>query len=63
VLSVLQRRAYSVGGLIVQGLVGSVVVVLGPPVVDQQLGFVQGVEAFHVQQLPAEVALNCERQR
>ena len=35
-------------GLVVEGLVGSVVVVLEAPVFDEQLGFVEGVEGFHV---------------
>jgi hypothetical protein len=30
-------------------LVGSVVVVLEPPVVEQQLGLVEGVEAFDLE--------------
>jgi len=32
-------------------LVGSVVVVLEPPVVDQDLGFVEGVEGLEVEEL------------
>jgi hypothetical protein len=32
---------------------GSVVVVLESPVVDEQLGFEEGVEAFEVEQLAA----------
>ena len=34
------------GGLVVQGFVVSVVVVLEAPVVGQELGFVESVEAF-----------------
>jgi hypothetical protein len=37
--------------------VGAVVVVLQPPVLDQELGFVEGVEGFHVEQLVSEVAV------
>jgi len=44
-------------GLVVEGLVGSVVVVFQPPVFDEQLCFVEGVEAFHVQQFASEVAV------
>ena len=36
---------------------GSVVVVLEPPVVDEQLCFEEGVEAFDLEQLAAEVAV------
>jgi hypothetical protein len=38
-------------------LVGSVVVVLLLPVVDEDLGFVEGVEGFQVEEFAAEVAV------
>ncbi len=38
--------------MVVEGLVGPIVVVLKAPVLEQQLGFVEGVEGFH---------LDCER--
>jgi hypothetical protein len=38
-------------------LVGAVVVVLESPVFEEELGFVECVEAFHVEELAAEVAV------
>jgi hypothetical protein len=38
-------------------LVGSVVVILQAPVFDEELGFVEGVEAFHVEEFASEVAV------
>ena len=43
---------------VVERLVGSVVVVLESPVLkQQQLGLVEGVEGFHVEQLSSYVAV------
>jgi hypothetical protein len=44
-------------GLVVEGLVGVVVVVLLAPVFDEQLGFVEGVEGFHVEEFASGVAV------
>ena len=44
-------------GLVVEGLVGAVVVVFQPPVFYEELGFVEGVEGFHVEELSSEVAV------
>lgn len=45
------------GGLVVEGLVGAVVVAFEPPVFDEQLGFVEGVEGFHVEQFSSQVTV------
>ena len=46
-----------VGCLVVQGLVWSVVVVLEPPVVEERLRFEEAVEAFQLEQLSSQVAV------
>ena len=44
-------------GRVVEGLVGPVVVVLESPVFEQKLGFEEAVEAFHLEQLASQVAV------
>ena len=42
-------------GLVAERLVGSVVVVFEPPVLEEHFGFVEGVERFEVEELAAEM--------
>jgi hypothetical protein len=56
--SVLQQRRVFGVGLVVQGLMASVVIVFEASVVEQQLRFAEGVEGLHLEQLPEQVAVD-----
>jgi hypothetical protein len=50
-------RGEGCGREVAEGLVGSVVVVVVSPVLDQDLRFVEGVEGLQFEQFAAEVAV------